>query len=640
MGGQGHRSAAALGDLIRESRQHEGLTQQALADLSGVRVGTIRDVEQGRTASPRRSTVSAILHALDLADDPAADPLPRVEGTPEAEPVGPDVRPVDQPGRTGLFILVAIAVERDGRRLPVTARTQRDLVVRLALAAGSAVDQDDLFEAVWDRERRPGDEAVLHSAIARLRRVVDPVPIVRIGHGYTLEVRSEQLDWLRFRDVVRRAEVAESAQDAFDLLRGAMAMWRGFPGELVPWVGAPFEVWDVHRQAARQLATSGRAIGRAADVVPHLRNALTIAPYDEAFHAELMLSLAASGRRTEALIVYRDVRRALLEEHGVEPGTDLVNAHATVLSARAGVHGGVMAPRQAPLPPRAFVGRDAEVGEIVGGQTDPAATSGYLRAAGTTGPSELFFHLDGEFPVASLGETAAASLDVPVTDDPTGLQVWIDGRPYDVAGFVGSDGPAALGNAVVVPYRSGVVIAGDDGDATVLVRAVAGAGARVAGVVATAIRPDAPERLEASPVVSVDSLRRGVTTQMDRLAAWTGVILMSLTILLIANSMVVAVMARTAEIGLRRALGSTRMHVAGVFLTEGALVGFLGGLVGAAVASAAVVITASANGWTAVLDVRWISVGPVIGTAVGLLASAYPAQRASAVHPALAVRAE
>ncbi|GAA1866532.1 ABC transporter permease [Myceligenerans crystallogenes] len=299
-----------------------------------------------------------------------------------------------------------------------------------------------------------------------------------------------------------------------------------------------------------------------------------------------------------------------------------------------------------PVVTRLARGGSAGGGAPGSGEEDPAApdlvavTAGYLEAAATRGPAERFFHLDGDLPVAFLGRGAARALDVPVTGDPTGLQVWVDGAPYDVVGYLDGDGPAALGDAVVVPYAAGLAMTGGDSEATVLIRSVPGAGAQVAKVAATAIRPDAPERLATSPVVSVDSLRRGVSTQLDRLAAWTGVILLCLTVLLIANSMVVAVTARTAEIGLRRALGSSRAQVAGVFLTEGALIGLLGGLVGAALAAAAVVVTAAANSWTAVLVPEWIAAGPLIGTAVGLVASAYPALRAAAVQPALAVRSE
>lgn len=269
-----------------------------------------------------------------------------------------------------------------------------------------------------------------------------------------------------------------------------------------------------------------------------------------------------------------------------------------------------------------------------------AATPGYLAAARVTGPEERFFHLAGTHDVVFLGPAAAEKLSVPVTDDPTGLEIWIDGSPYDVVGFLGDGGPAALGNAVVIPYDVGVDMTRSDERSTVLVRTLPGAGAKVAGVVTVVVRPDAPERLSASPVVSVASLRRGVSTQLDRLAAWTGAILMALTVLLIANSMVVAVMARTGEVGLRRALGMSRWHIASVFLAEGALIGLLGGTAGAAVATAAVVATSALNRWTVMLDPGWIAVGPFVGAAVGLIASAYPAWRAAQISPALAVRSE
>jgi putative ABC transport system permease protein len=269
-----------------------------------------------------------------------------------------------------------------------------------------------------------------------------------------------------------------------------------------------------------------------------------------------------------------------------------------------------------------------------------AVTADYLLAARAGGPRELLFQMDHAHRVAFLGPAAADTLDVPITDTPTGLQVWVDGVPFDVIGFVEPRGPGALGNAVVIPYARGLAITGDDKETTVLVRSLPGAGARVAPHIAAALRPDSPERLETSQVVSVDSLRRGVSTQMDRLAAWTGVILLALTILLIANSMIVAVTARTPEIGLRRALGSSRSMVASVFLAEGALIGLLGGLVGAAVGAAAVVATAAMSGWTAVFDPLSIALGPAIGTAVGLVASAYPAWRAARVSPSLAVRSE
>lgn len=173
-----------------------------------------------------------------------------------------------------------------------------------------------------------------------------------------------------------------------------------------------------------------------------------------------------------------------------------------------------------------------------------------------------------------------------------------------------------------------------------LVRTEPGAGAVVAPVIRLALRPDAPERLTSSQVVDITDLRTGVTTQLDRLAAWVGGLLLVLTVLLVANGMVVSVMARTGEIGVRRALGSSRGSVAALFLVEGALVGALGGLAGSAIATAAVVIVAAVSGWTAMFQLVWVVLGPAVGVTAGLVSSLYPAMRASSIQPALAVRSD
>lgn len=135
-------------------------------------------------------------------------------------------------------------------------------------------------------------------------------------------------------------------------------------------------------------------------------------------------------------------------------------------------------------------------------------------------------------------------------------------------------------------------------------------------------------------------LRTGVSTQLDRLAAGTGALLLALTVLLIGNAMVVSVMSRTGEIGLRRAIGASRARVAAMFWTEGALSGLVGGLTGSALAAVAVVVVAAVNGWTAAVSPVVVVLGPAIGVAAGVLSSLYPALRAAAVEPAQAVRAD
>jgi ABC-type antimicrobial peptide transport system permease subunit len=107
----------------------------------------------------------------------------------------------------------------------------------------------------------------------------------------------------------------------------------------------------------------------------------------------------------------------------------------------------------------------------------------------------------------------------------------------------------------------------------------------------------------------------------------------------IANVTLVSVMERTGEIGLRRALGATRRHIAAQFLLESAALGVVGGILGASVGMLVVVGVAAYNSWTPVMDPVAPLVAPLIGGVVGLLAGAYPALRAARLEPVEALRA-
>lgn len=291
----------------------------------------------------------------------------------------------------------------------------------------------------------------------------------------------------------------------------------------------------------------------------------------------------------------------------------------------------------AQLRPRRFVDAAAAPGIRV-----VAATAGYLDiiSGHSLQDSRWLFEAESGYRVALLGAGAARTLGIPTgaSTSEAGYEVVLGDSRYDVAGVI--DDTAELDNTLIVPYAVGVELVGSDAAARLVVRTEPGAGAPVSEVLPTAIRPDQPTLLTASRVAELTDLRRGVSDQLGRLLGGVGIMLLALTGLLIANAMVVSVVSRTPEIGLRRALGSSRRSVLGMFVCEGALVGLLGGLGGAGTGAWAVVTVAAANNWTAVLDARLTIAGVFLGLSVGVLASLYPAMRAASISPAVAVRVE
>jgi putative ABC transport system permease protein len=106
----------------------------------------------------------------------------------------------------------------------------------------------------------------------------------------------------------------------------------------------------------------------------------------------------------------------------------------------------------------------------------------------------------------------------------------------------------------------------------------------------------------------------------------------------IANVMIISVLERRTEIGLRRALGAARRHIAVQFFSESLLLSALGGLAGAALGTAATYVTAGARGWPALVPAAGVWGGLAAALAIGTVAGLYPAARAARLNPTDALR--
>jgi DNA-binding SARP family transcriptional activator len=341
------------------------MTQRELADRAGMSAGAIRDLEQGRTRSPKRQSLEAIATALGLPEPETTQLLATIESD-DVIRAGTDGGPLR------IRVLGSLEVWHGDVRTTIGSGLQRALLARLALDAGTAVGQDELIDLLWPHGDTKNPVGLLHTQITRLRRLLNTD--ARSGgvlsggqNGYRLAVGADQLDLLAFRDLVARAGHDEP-EAALVRLAAAVALWRG-EIDVAQVVSTPS--WTTvaveYAAAVQRYATLARNLGRPEPALAPLRELADRHELDEPLHVELILALAASGRQAEALAAYDRIRSALAGQLGIDPGEHLRAAHLAVLRRqdRHEQHAaGQAAIQQAPAAPPDFVGRVAELADI------------------------------------------------------------------------------------------------------------------------------------------------------------------------------------------------------------------------------------------------------------------------------------
>ncbi|MFI9007831.1 BTAD domain-containing putative transcriptional regulator [Actinosynnema sp. NPDC053489] len=268
-------------------------------------------------------------------------------------------------------VLGPLRVTRDGLPVAVGGPKQQRLLVLLLVRHNRPCSADWLVDALWDGRPPASAEVTLRTYVAGLRRALEPDRRARASGGlvrnhpggYELRVPPGAIDFVEFTDLVRGAGEATDPVVAEGLYADALALWRGDPADVAA-VRPEFE----RLAEARVSAEEGRfaaAVAAGHAPVAELRRFVAAHPERETARARLMLALYRAGRQAEALAVYAEGRRLLVEEYGVEPGAELREAHRRVLDhdvpPPSAVSGPARPGRGAPAGGAGLVGRVAEL---------------------------------------------------------------------------------------------------------------------------------------------------------------------------------------------------------------------------------------------------------------------------------------
>ncbi|MGH3800129.1 MAG: BTAD domain-containing putative transcriptional regulator [Pseudonocardiaceae bacterium] len=219
------------------------------------------------------------------------------------------------------------------------------LLATLMVQANHLTSVEQLIDSIWADTPPTGAMATVHTYVSRLRRAFNAVEtdggqrIVTRPNGYLLRIEPNELDLAVFRGHVmhgRRAADAGQLQEAATELNTGLRLWRGPP--LVDVSSEMLHRNEVPRLTEERLSALERRIavdlelGRHGDLIAELRALTAENPLREQFWAQLMLALYRSKRQGEALAVYQWVRALHVEQIGLDPGPELQNLHAEILS--------------------------------------------------------------------------------------------------------------------------------------------------------------------------------------------------------------------------------------------------------------------------------------------------------------------
>ena len=231
--------------------------------------------------------------------------------------------------------------------MPLGPPKQRAVLTILLLRANRVVSTDELIESLWPEKRPREPRTAVQGYVSDLRKVLElpgrgNVPdavLVTEANGYSLRLEEDQVDLHRFERLfaVGREELQRGdAEQGEAMLSEALTLWRGSPladFAYEDFAQSPIARLEELRLAAQEDLNEARlALGRHAELAGVLEELVAAHPARERLRGQLMLALYRSGRQAEALAVYQETRRALVDELGIEPTPALQGLERRILT--------------------------------------------------------------------------------------------------------------------------------------------------------------------------------------------------------------------------------------------------------------------------------------------------------------------
>jgi putative ABC transport system permease protein len=240
-------------------------------------------------------------------------------------------------------------------------------------------------------------------------------------------------------------------------------------------------------------------------------------------------------------------------------------------------------------------------------------------------------------PVAVIGAVAAQMLGIDRVYP--GERIWLGGQWFYLTGILR---PAVLASAidtsVLVGYPAARKYLGFDGHpSTIYLRAQDERVVAVDNLLAATANPENPSEVNVSQPSDALVARADAKSALNGLFLGLGAVALLVGAVGVANIMIISVLERRSEIGLRRALGATRSHIRTQFLSEAVLLGLLGGAVGVALGAVATIIYAHTKHWATVIPTEAWAGGIAASLAIGAVAGLIPALRAARLSPTQAL---